>query len=226
MKPRPRRSACAASPELRLPLPSNFGLQLALELPLRAPGSGQRRRDTAFAVQKPLVLITRRLALAPREVLGTGIDVDQHDDESVLPRAELLRRVHGAGALLPTLADRVDGELLDAAPRLRVVANHAVGYDNVDVAACTARGVWVTNTPDVLTDSTADLAWALGVLRTKASVIAGDLCGAYSPPVYARAFQRFAGWWDHPKLPGADLIVAQNTNRLALQVVWPALTGA
>jgi glyoxylate reductase len=112
-------------------------------------------------VQKPLVLITRRLALAPRDVLGTGIDVDQHDDESVLPRAELLRRVHGAGALLPTLADRVDGELLDAAPRLRVVANHAVGYDNVDVAACTARGVWVTNTPDVLTDSTADLAWAL-----------------------------------------------------------------
>ncbi len=112
-------------------------------------------------MQKPVVLITRKLALAPQDVLGSGIDVDQHDSEVALARAELLRRVHAANALLPTLADRVDGELLDAAPRLRVVANHAVGYDNVDVAACTARGVWVTNTPDVLTDSTADLAWAL-----------------------------------------------------------------
>jgi glyoxylate reductase len=69
--------------------------------------------------------------------------------------------VHGASALLATLADKVDAELLDAAPRLRIVANHAVGYDNVDVPACTARGVWVTNTPDVLTDATADLTWAL-----------------------------------------------------------------
>ena len=55
----------------------------------------------------------------------------------------------------------MDAELLDAAPRLRLVANHAVGYDNVDVPACTARGVWVTNTPDVLTESTADLTLAL-----------------------------------------------------------------
>ena len=112
-------------------------------------------------MEKPRVFITRRLALAPSSVLGAGVEIDQFDSESALPRNELLRRVHDASALLPILGDRVDKELLDAAPRLRIVANHAVGYDNVDVPACTARGVWVTNTPDVLTDATADLAWAL-----------------------------------------------------------------
>jgi glyoxylate reductase len=112
-------------------------------------------------VEKPRVFVTRRLALAPSSVLGAGVEIDQYDSESALPRDELLRRVHDASALLPILGDRVDKELLDAAPRLRIVANHAVGYDNVDVPACTSRGVWVTNTPDVLTDATADLAWAL-----------------------------------------------------------------
>jgi len=112
-------------------------------------------------VEKPRVLITRRLALAPDSVLGAGIEIDQHDSEEALERRELLRRVREVSALLAVLGDRVDRELLDAAPRLRIVANHAVGYDNVDVPACTARGVWVTNTPDVLTDATADLTWAL-----------------------------------------------------------------
>jgi glyoxylate reductase len=112
-------------------------------------------------VERPRVFITRRLALAPQSVLGAGIQIDQHDSEMALQRDELLRRVHQASGLLPILGDRVDKELLDSAPRLRIVANHAVGYDNVDVPACTARGVWVTNTPDVLTDATADLTWAL-----------------------------------------------------------------
>ena len=112
-------------------------------------------------MDKPRVFITRRLALSPRSVLGAGIEVDQFDSEEALPRVELLRRARDASALLPILGDRVDQELLERAPRLRIVANHAVGYDNVDVPACTARGVWVTNTPDVLTDATADLTWAL-----------------------------------------------------------------
>ena len=112
-------------------------------------------------MQKPLVFITRRLSIDPARVLGPGIAIDQHDEELPPPRAELLRRVHAATALVPILADRVDAELLDAAPRLRLVANHAVGFDNIDVAACTARGIWVTNTPDVLTDATADLTLAM-----------------------------------------------------------------
>ena len=112
-------------------------------------------------MQKPRVLITRRLALAPGSVLGAGLEVDQHDAETLLERPALLRRVHEVSALLCGPGDRVDKEVLEAAPRLRIVANHAVGYDNVDVPACTSRGVWVTNTPDVLTDATADLTWAL-----------------------------------------------------------------
>jgi glyoxylate reductase len=112
-------------------------------------------------MEKPRVFITRRLAIAPRSVLGAGLEVDQHDEETLLERPALLRRVHEASALLCGPGDRIDKEVLDAAPRLRIVANHAVGYDNVDVPACTARGVWVSNTPDVLTDATADLTWAL-----------------------------------------------------------------
>lgn len=118
-------------------------------------------------MDKPRVLITRKLALDPARVLGPGIEVDQHDEESALPRAELLRRVHDAAALLAVPGDRVDAELLEAAPRLRVVANHAVGIDNIDLAACSRRGIWVTNTPDVLTDATADLTFALLLALTR-----------------------------------------------------------
>jgi len=112
-------------------------------------------------VDKPRVFVTRKLALDPREVLGDTVLLDQHDGEAVIARADLLLRVRDADAMVATLADRIDEELLRSAQRLRVVANHAVGYDNVDVPACTAHRVWVSNTPGVLTDSTADLAWAL-----------------------------------------------------------------
>ena len=112
-------------------------------------------------MDKPRVFITRKLALDPATVLGPGIAIDQFDSEDPLPRADLLKRAAACEALLPILSDKIDQELLDAAPRLRIVANHAVGYDNVDVPACTARGVWVTNTPGVLTESTADLAFTL-----------------------------------------------------------------
>ena len=78
------------------------------------------------------------------------------------PRDELLRRVAGVDGALTLLTDKVDDEFLDAAgPQLRVVSNYAVGFDNVDVAACARRGVRVGNTPGVLTETTADLAWAL-----------------------------------------------------------------
>jgi hypothetical protein len=72
----------------------------------------------------------------------------------------------------------------------------------------------------------ADVAWALRKLRDKSDVIAGDLCGAYSPPSYPRWFQRLAGSWDHPKLPPIDLEQAGRINSIALGTIWPALTGA
>ena len=82
--------------------------------------------------------------------------------ERMPPDRDALRRgVAGADGLLCLLTDRVDGELIDAAPRLRAVANYAVGYDNIDLAAAARRGISVGNTPDVLTDATADLTFAL-----------------------------------------------------------------
>ena len=112
-------------------------------------------------MEKPRVFITRRLALDPASVLGKGIEIDVHDSELAPERSDLLRRTREASALLPILADRIDAEVIEGSPRLRIVANHAVGTDNVDVEACTRRGIWVTNTPGVLTDSTADMTWAL-----------------------------------------------------------------
>ena len=83
-------------------------------------------------------------------------------EERVLGREELLESVRGADALLTLLTDKIDAEVFDAAgPQLKIVANMAVGYDNVDVRDATRRGVMVTNTPGVLTDATADHAWAL-----------------------------------------------------------------
>jgi lactate dehydrogenase-like 2-hydroxyacid dehydrogenase len=97
--------------------------------------------------------------LAP---LDEALEVDLWPDELPPPRATLLERIHGVDGVLTLLTDRVDDELLDAAgPGLRVVSNFAVGFDNIDVPACTRRGIPVGNTPDVLTETTADLAWAL-----------------------------------------------------------------
>ena len=118
-------------------------------------------------MERPRVLIARRLALQPSSVLGPGVEIDLHDSELPLSRGELLARTQGAWALLATVSERVDAELLEAAPRLKIVATHSVGYDHIDVPACTARGVFVTNTPDVLTDATADLAWALILAVTR-----------------------------------------------------------
>ncbi|HEY8199696.1 MAG TPA: D-glycerate dehydrogenase [Candidatus Limnocylindrales bacterium] len=110
---------------------------------------------------RPRVFVARRL---PDEGLAplAAIEVDLWPDELPPPRATLLERVRGVDGLLSLLTDRVDDELLDAAgPGLRVVSNFAVGFDNVDVPACTRRGIPVGNTPGVLTETTADLAWAL-----------------------------------------------------------------
>lgn len=109
----------------------------------------------------PRLFVARKLSLDPRPIVGPQVEVDLWDDELPPPRAELLARVARADGLLALLSERVDAELLAAAPSLRVVANHAVGVDNVDIPACTARKVWVTNTPGAVTESTADLTWAL-----------------------------------------------------------------
>ena len=101
------------------------------------------------------------------------------------------------------------------------VAGHDV-YVTIDLDSL-RRDEAVTNWENGLFTAQ-DVAWALGLLRSKTQVVAGDLCGAYSLPTYARAFQRFAGWWDHPGLSKVDASVARSRNESALRILWPALT--
>lgn len=114
------------------------------------------------------VVITGRIPGEAVERLRAVHDVVAWESQDTISRAELLTRVQGAEAILSLLTEKVDGELLDAAgPQLRVVSNVAVGYNNIDVATCTARGIRVTNTPGVLTEATADIAMALVLAATR-----------------------------------------------------------
>ncbi|MEW6546023.1 MAG: glyoxylate reductase [Bacillota bacterium] len=110
---------------------------------------------------KPSVYVTRRIPQAALDLLRSQCQVRIWDSDDPVPRPILLEEVAGCDGLFCLLTERIDTALLDRAPRLRVVANMAVGYDNIDVPAATARGVMVTNTPGVLTETTADLAFAL-----------------------------------------------------------------
>jgi glyoxylate reductase len=117
----------------------------------------------------PKIVVTRNLPASALDALReSGADVWVSPHDRALAPAELLEAVRGADAVVTMLHDRVDDAFLDAAgDQLRVVANVAVGYDNVDVDAARARGVTVTNTPGVLTDATADLAIALLLAITR-----------------------------------------------------------
>lgn len=110
---------------------------------------------------KPKVLSTHALFEAAREILKASFDVEYWMEPDRISRPELLRRVKDKEALVCLLTERVNEELLSAGPKLRIVANVAVGFDNIDVPACTRRGIAVTNTPGVLDETTADFAWTL-----------------------------------------------------------------
>jgi glyoxylate reductase len=115
-----------------------------------------------MSVQRPRVFVTRVIPDDGLDPIREAADVDLWEDELPPPRDELLRRVAGVDGLLSLLTDRVDDALLDAAgPQLKVVSNFAVGFDNIDVAAVTRRRIPAGNTPGVLTETTADLAFAL-----------------------------------------------------------------
>ncbi len=116
----------------------------------------------------PSVLLTRRLPSSVLARLEEASDLDLHAEPTAIPRAELLRRVAGKDALICLLTDPIDEAVLDAAgPSLKIVANVAVGFNNIDVPACRARNVVVTNTPDVLTNACADFTWALILAVTR-----------------------------------------------------------
>jgi glyoxylate reductase len=119
------------------------------------------------------VLVTRLIPEAGIALLQDKCDLDIYRGEGAIPRDQLLQKISHVQGLFCLLSESVDRELLDNAPQLKVVSNYAVGYDNIDVNYATYKGVAVTNTPDVLTDATADLTWAL-ILAAARQVTEGD----------------------------------------------------
>src|SRR5688500_10560888 len=106
------------------------------------------------------IFIANILPIEARREIPPGIEVEYNDSDQPLPKAELIHRLQGKEGLICHIVSTIDEEVLSASA-LRVVANVAVGYNNIDVAAARRRSVVVTNTPDVLTETTADFAWAL-----------------------------------------------------------------
>jgi glyoxylate reductase len=143
---------------------------------------------------RPKILATRPLFDAARQILQEKCEVEYWPQEERIPREELFRRVKDKQGLVCLLTDRVDDELLRGATKLRIVANVAVGFNNVDVPACTKRGVAVTNTPGVLDESTADFAWAL-MMAVARRVGEGE------------TLARSGNWkgWDLDQLVGTDV---------------------
>ena len=140
------------------------------------------------------ILISNVLPSEARRIVPQEIGVDYNDSDQPLPRAELIRRLRGKDGLICHIISAIDDELLAACPGLQVVANVAVGFNNIDVAAARRRGIVVTNTPDVLTETTADFAWTL-LMAAARRVVEADH--------YARSGQWKIWKWD--LLWGADI---------------------
>lgn len=143
---------------------------------------------------KPRIYVTRRIPREGLALLETLCAVEVNPEDRPLSRSELLRKIGDKHGVIGLLTERVDAEFFDAAPVLRGYANYAVGYDNIDIAEATRRGIPVSNTPDVLTDATAELAWAL-------------LLGVARRVVEADAAMRSGHWsgWGPLQFLGADV---------------------
>ena len=105
--------------------------------------------------------MTRKISDRGLNLIRKFADVEVWFEYGPPPRQVLLDKAKDADALVTMLADKIDKELFDASPKLKIVTQIAVGYDNIDLSEATKRGVYITNTPDVLTETTADFAWAL-----------------------------------------------------------------
>ncbi|MEA4884795.1 MAG: D-glycerate dehydrogenase [Clostridia bacterium] len=112
-------------------------------------------------MSKPRVLVTRRIPQPGLDLLAPYVEMDLNSDDGALSRSDLIKRIGNVEGLLCLLTDVVDAEIMSRAPRLRAISNYAVGFNNIDIPEATRRGISVANTPGVLTETTADLAWAL-----------------------------------------------------------------
>lgn len=139
-----------------------------------------------MSLEEKRVYVTRVIPQPGLDILNTNLKhVSINTADHLLSRNELLENVKGLDGLLPLLTERIDGEVMDTAgPQLKIVANHAVGFDNIDIPAATERGIMVTNTPGVLTHATADFAWTL-LFSTARRIAEAD--------VFTRAL-KYKGW--------------------------------
>jgi glyoxylate reductase len=140
------------------------------------------------------VFISNSLPADARQIIPVEVEVEYNETDRPLPKADLIRRLRDKDGLICHIISTIDDDVLAAAPGLKVVSNVAVGYNNIDVAAARRRGVVVTNTPDVLTETTADFAWALLMAAARRIVEADH---------YARSGQWTTWKWD--LLWGADI---------------------
>ena len=115
----------------------------------------------------PTILVTRKLPSSIVSRLEAVGAVELYSGEGTMPHEDLLARVADKDAVVCMLTDRIDKSVIDAAARLKIAANVAVGYNNVDIPYAKSKGVIVTNTPDVLTESVADFTWALILAITR-----------------------------------------------------------
>ncbi|MEM2518494.1 MAG: glyoxylate reductase, partial [Candidatus Bathyarchaeia archaeon] len=138
---------------------------------------------------KPKVYVTRELPERGMKIIRERFDAEVWPEYGPPPKEEIIRKAKGVDALVTLLSDKIDAEVFDAAPKLKIVAQMAVGFDNIDVAEATRRGIYVTNTPGVLTETTADFAWAL-LMAVARRVVEADK--------YVRTGQWKVGW--HPSM--------------------------
>lgn len=124
---------------------------------------------------KPKILVTREVFDETLAYLAQHCEVEANQQDTAFSPDALAQRLASKDGVVCCLTDRVDARLLESCPQLKAVANIAVGYNNIDLAACTARGIMATNTPGVLDDSTADLAWAL-MLATARRITEVESC--------------------------------------------------
>jgi glyoxylate reductase len=138
---------------------------------------------------KPKVYVTRELSERGLKIIKENFDAEVWPEYAPPPKKVIIEKAKNVDALVTLLSDKIDAEVFEAAPNLKIVAQMAVGFDNIDVQEATKRSIYVTNTPEVLTETTADFAWAL--LMTVARRVA-------EADKYVRTGQWKVGW--HPSM--------------------------
>src|SRR5512136_1409518 len=122
---------------------------------------------------KPRVYVTREMPERGLSVIKEKFDAEVWPEYAPPPKKLIIEKAAKVDALATLLSDKIDAEVFDAAPKLKIVAQMAVGFDNIDIPEATKRGIYVTNTPGVLTETTADFAWAL-LMATARRVVEAD----------------------------------------------------